>query len=199
MLGGVKTHCKQCKCTFEAKGRRGPTPKYCGDVCRKKASLKRIARRKQVPTLPRWVYAQRRWAVADGKRPVQPGRQAASTINPSTWVDYADVVGGGPYGVMLGGGLGCMDIDDCIHGGRVDAWACEFIAALDDVLAVEVSVSGRGLHVFLAHGEAPGRRVRLSGGHGYELYSRDRFIRTTEDFIKIESGGRIARTCSEEK
>ena len=44
---------------------------------------------------------------------------------------------------------------------------------------VEVSVSGRGLHVFGGLSEGPGRR-----GAGVEVYSRARFIRVTGNVFR---------------
>lgn len=156
----------------------------------------RIARRARVVALPEWVYGQRRWVAAVGKRPVCPCGRAASSTDRATWSGYEDVAQCEAYGLMLGSGLGCVDVDDCIHDGRVSPWALELLEDLEGVLAVEVSVSGTGLHAFVACDEAPGRRVSLEGGHGCEVYSRGRFIRTTEDFVDVESDGRIVRCAA---
>lgn len=81
-----------------------------------------------------------------------------------------------PHGVMLGGGLACIDLDHCLSArGKLAPWAKEIIDAVPGAV-VERSVSGRGLHIFGLLPEAPGRRRSKA-----EVYSRARFIRTTED------------------
>ncbi len=71
---------------------------------------------------------------------------------------------------MLGGGLGCYDLDHF-----TDEQARAFIATIPEpVLFVERSMSGTGIHVFIKAPEGPGRRR-----DGIERYTRARFIRTT--------------------
>lgn len=120
----------------------------------------------------------RRWARAVGKRPVTVGGRAASSIDPSTWSSFREVQGGAGdgYGVMLGDGLACWDLDDCFDGGQLRSWAREVVDGVADPLWVERSVSGRGLHVFV---EAPEGRGSVRGG--VEFYSRARFILVTGD------------------
>ncbi|KGM18154.1 hypothetical protein [Corynebacterium auriscanis] len=118
-----------------------------------------------------------RWARADKKKPITPtGRPASSTDN-STWSRYRDVQqgAGDGYGVMLGGGLGCYDLDHCIDDGVVASWAVEFIGEIpEEIVFMERSVSGTGIHVFVEADETPGyRRGKV------ERYSRGRFIRVT--------------------
>lgn len=126
--------------------------------------------------------AQARWVRADGKRPVMVSGAAASTTNPATWSTFADVQSGAGdgFGVMLGEGLGCWDLDNCLHNGSLTDWAVNALEAIEfPVLFIEVSFSGSGLHVFVEAGEQPGRVVRVSGGGTVEKYYRQRFIRTT--------------------
>ena len=83
---------------------------------------------------------------------------------------------------MLGGGLACLDLEDCFEGGRLASWAREAVESLDyPVLFVERSMSGRGLHVFHERPEGPGSRRG-----GVECYSRGRFIRTTFDEFQLK-------------
>ncbi len=119
----------------------------------------------------------RRWVRADGKRPITTSGRPASSTNPSTWSTLADArssdVGDG-FGVMLGGGLGCYDLDHV-----TDDEVAAFLARVTEpVLLVERSVSGEGAHIFIAAEEASGWRRTVAGIH-VERYSRARFIRTT--------------------
>lgn len=105
------------------------------------------------------------------------GRWASST-NPATWSNF-DEVQTGPgvgFGVMVGNGVGVYDLDGALtESGDVEPWAREVLAGIHEpVLFAEVSVSGRGVHVFVKAGERRGSRSA-----GVEFYSRDRFIRTT--------------------
>lgn len=85
---------------------------------------------------------------------------------------------------MLGEGLGCWDLDNCLQDGSLTDWAVNALETIEHrVLFMEVSCSGSGLHVFVEAGERPGRVVRVSGGGMVEKYYRQRFIRTTlEEF-----------------
>lgn len=79
---------------------------------------------------------------------------------------------GDGFGVMLGDGLGCWDLDKCIDGDVLAPWARDVLVGIEAPLFVEVSMSGTGLHVFVESPEGPGRRCG-----GVEFYSRARFIR----------------------
>lgn len=120
-----------------------------------------------------------RWTAAEGKRPVTVDGKPASSTDPQTWTTY-EQVHSKPHGVMLGGGLACIDLDRCINRrGKLAPWAKTIIAAAPGAV-VERSLSRRGLHVFGLLPEAKGIR------HGcVEIYSKARFIRTTEDIYRI--------------
>lgn len=114
----------------------------------------------------------RRWVRADRKRPIRPDGRYASSTDPDTWSTFDDVQSGAGdgFGVMLGGGLGCYDLDHI-----TDADARSFIASIPEhVLWIERSMSGSGVHVFVEASEGPGRRRG-----GVERYTRARFIRVT--------------------
>lgn len=75
---------------------------------------------------------------------------------------------------MLGGGIGCYDLDVVS-----DAQAREFVDSVPErVIFVERSMSGRGVHVFVEAAEGPGS-VRRSGPFSVERYTVARFIRVT--------------------
>lgn len=111
-----------------------------------------------------------------------PSGVPASSTDPATWSSFAAVqkgVGDG-LGVMLGGGLGCYDLDGALDEcGALKWWARTVLEGIrEPVVFSEVSVSGRGLHVFVEAPERSGSR-RSVGDGAVERYSRSRFIRTT--------------------
>lgn len=116
---------------------------------------------------------------SEGKRPLTVGGDAASSTDSRTWASFAEVkaasVGDG-FGFMLGGGIGCYDLD---HVTARDAR--DFLATVvEPVLFVERSMSGEGFHVFVEADECKGwRRGNV------ERYTRDRFIRMTGDRVSL--------------
>lgn len=161
--------CEQCGREF-THARPGRTPKFCTARCRKAASRAR-------PRLPRELTDAPRWTARDGKRPVcLDGRPASSTVV-DTWTAYENVRHV-PHGIMLGGGLGCWDLDHCLDGDTLAGWAQEVVDRIppESVVWSERSMSGDGLHVFVRSPERPGRRR-----DGVEFYSRARFIAVTGD------------------
>ena len=158
---------------------RGRTGKYCSGACRQ-AAYRRRQRDKARRGVPSWLREGVRWTRADGKRPVMPNGRAASSTDPATWARYEDVQDGAGdgYGVMLGGGLACIDLDNCFVDGELSPFA-QRIIEMNAGAYVEVSVSGNGLHIFGEFSEVSG--VRRSG---FEFYSRARFIRVTGDVFR---------------
>ena len=117
------------------------------------------------------------WVGADSKRPIQPNGRAASSTDCKTWHSFSDVQkgAGDGYGIMLGDGLGCIDLDHCLDGDKLEDWAAQILAT-EAPIYVERSVSGTGLHIFIETPETAG-----SKNGNIERYSRARFIRTTGD------------------
>lgn len=109
---------------------------------------------------------------------------SASSTNESTWAGFKAAQGGAGdgFGVMLGDGLACWDLDHCITDGKIEPWAEQILSGIENPLWVEVSVSGTGLHIFVESPEAPGSRSGL-----VEFYSRERFIRVTG--VKYDARG----------
>lgn len=167
--------CQQCNNTFEAKGARGRSPKFCGATCRKRAQRQREAKMNKFHAL-----AKGRWARCEHKRPIQIDGNPASTTNPNTWATYETVqVGHGDgYGVMLGNGLGCIDLDHCFNEYGLTQWAKDILTTTQNILFVERSLSGDGLHIFCELPERKGTSVKHDSG-AVETFSRARFIRTT--------------------
>lgn len=102
------------------------------------------------------------------------------------WVSFDEArrskVGTG-FGIVLGDGLGCIDLDRCIVDGVVADWARSWIDGYrEDAVLIEKSFSGEGVHIFLPMTEGPGRRIR-DGVQNVETYSRDRYIAVTGDVL----------------
>lgn len=81
---------------------------------------------------------------------------------------------GDGVGFMLGGGVGCIDLDHCLLPDGTLTWQAGRLLEACSATYVEVSPSGTGLHVFGLLPEGPGRRVA-----GVEVYSRARFMTVT--------------------
>lgn len=89
---------------------------------------------------------------------------------------------GNGYGFMLGGGFGCYDLDNAVHGGIVKAWARQIIAEIaEPVIYTELSKSGNGLHIFVKADEGRGYRRAVADG-SVERYTYGRFIRLGTQF-----------------
>lgn len=159
--------CEICSREVGLGGSRGRMPRFCSNSCRQKAY-----RQRSKTAFPEVMTQQRRWVRADGKRPITVQGSPASTTNPSTWARFEDVrTGAGDgYGIMLGGGLGCYDLDH-----MSDEQIAAFLTQVQEpVLFVERSVSGEGAHIFIEAAEDMGwRRGNV------ERYTRARFIRVT--------------------
>lgn len=103
----------------------------------------------------------------------------ASVSDPATWSDYSTVTSS-TVGVGVGFVLAsvdpivCVDLDDCLDGRRrLLPWVSPMLASMPSTF-VEVSPSGRGLHVW---GFGDVRKGRRSGG--VEVYGNGRYITVT--------------------
>jgi len=123
----------------------------------------------------------------EAKRPITVDGRPASSTDPRTWSTYREAArsrAGDGLGFVLGGGIACLDIDHCLdERGRPDARAREILARVPDAY-VEISPSGRGLHIWGTAPEQPGRRH-----HDYEAYSTGRYITVTGNVYRP---GRLA-------
>lgn len=151
--------------------RRGPSGTYCTGACRQKAyRLRRKAEvtevvaeaedalRGAVDPIPAELRERARWVrwtlTKDGRKlPLRADRnRAASSTDPRTWTSYAaarDSSVGTGVGFVLGDGIGCIDLDDALDAERnVISAVAEAVLQGNRGAWVEVSMSGRGLHVF---------------------------------------------------
>lgn len=116
------------------------------------------------------------------KVPLTVEGRAASSTDPATWSTYREAVrssaGAGVGFVLDGDGVVCVDLDHALdEEGQPLPWA-QRILDLAPGCWVEVSVSGRGLHVWGRGQLRAGRRLVVDGG-SVEVYPDGRFIAVT--------------------
>jgi hypothetical protein len=122
------------------------------------------------------------WRIDGGRKlPVSPhtGR-LASTTNPADWGTFEQAA-------ALGLGVGFvftaadpfffLDMDKCLQPNGWSPLAQALLAALPGA-CVEVSQSGKGLHVIGVYSQLPPHRNKDTA-HGLELYTQERFIALT--------------------
>lgn len=129
---------------------------------------------------PARLRASNRWVRHVAKRPVRPNGAAASSTNPESWSSFDEAMSGkagdGVGFVLNGDGIVCVDLDGCVSDGRLSAWA-EQIVSMFPGAAVEVSLSGRGLHIW---GTGPNlSKVFDYNGSRVEVYADKRYIAMT--------------------
>src|SRR5699024_3836922 len=167
---------------FNALAAYAPTPKFCSAACKQKAYRARRQRIEKLKTL-----APNRWTRAMKKRPIMVDGRNASSTNPATWTSWDAVKessAGDGFGVMLGDGLACIDLDHCFDdaGARLP-WASSAIESVKPVF-IERSLSGDGVHVF--HEQEPVKFRREVFGDGQvEWFSHSRFIRCPFDEFQL--------------
>lgn len=151
---------------------RGRLPSYCSTRCRVAAHRKR-----QRESIPAELRDLAHWTRRVGKRPITVTGAPASSTNSATWATFAAVQrgAGDGFGVMLGDGLACYDLDHCLTNGHLTSspQQAEVLSRVTPIY-VEVSMSGDGLHLFVSAPEGPGTKR-----DGVEFYSRARFIAVT--------------------
>lgn len=135
--------------------------------------------------MPAELVERRRWVRRDAdKVPLQPNGRRASSTQPYTWSTYqraaraADVGVGLGYVLAAGDGVVCLDLDHCLDEGRLAPWARAILERCGSTF-VEISPSGRGLHVFGRGPAVVGRKVRGADGLAVEVYSQGRYIAVT--------------------
>jgi len=116
------------------------------------------------------------------KVPYQLCRAHASSTDPATWCTYAEAQAAvGSYsgvGVMMGEGLGCVDLDPCVGDSMIMPWAREIIMTLDSYS--EFSPSGTGVHILGEDILLPGKgKKKPYEGGAVEVYDRARFLTFT--------------------
>lgn len=173
---GMSRSCTQCSGAMLTTARRDS--RFCSGACRQ-ASYRA---RKLAGSIPAELRAADRWMrfrlVPRGEKltkvPTMVNGRNASSTAAGTWTTYAEAAAssvGAGLGFALGDGIGCLDLDDAVAAdGTLSALAHDVLSANPDAW-VELSVSGRGLHIWGLMAEAPGRVLP-----GIEVYSQGRFI-----------------------
>lgn len=115
------------------------------------------------------------------KVPLRVDGSTAKSTDPRTWSTHAEAMsssaGVGPGFVLNGDGIVCIDLDHCLDGDHLAAWAAELLAVLPDTY-VEVSPSGDGLHIWGTGSLERGRKVRFRDGT-VEVYATGRYLTVT--------------------
>lgn len=138
-------------------------------------ALRRLAGAEQ------WVA----WDDVGGRKvPKSPHGGNAKSNDPSTWGSFeeaaraAEANGFTGVGIELDGGLVGIDLDGCVHDGKIDPWAQEI---MDSVASyAELSPSGTGVHV-LAYADPTrtGAIGRADHRRGIEVYNHGRYFTVT--------------------
>lgn len=154
--------------------------RFCSTRCR--VAHHRAAQTHAPRALPAELINRPRWVNHLNKRPVcsRTGRWASVT-DPSTWSTHAAASAtGAPLGFVLGDGIGCIDLDGCLDEHGIPNEAARVLLAYYEGSYVEVSPSGRGLHIW---GTAVPQRgfKRMWRGQRIEFYSQGRYITVTEN------------------
>lgn len=167
--------CEQCGSRLGA--RHAHNARFCSGRCR-------VAAYRATRQLPAELTSRDRWVRRTARKmPLSVTGKPASSTDPATWSSYeavkASTVGVGMgYVLAEGDGLVCIDLDHALdERGQALPWAARILESLPATFT-EVSVSGRGLHVFGLAPSARGRKVRR-GEVAIEMYSRGRYIAVT--------------------
>jgi putative DNA primase/helicase len=132
---------------------------------------------------PRWLV----WRMsADGKKlpfsPLVPRGPAVDSTEPANWSTYDEAVrvaresGADGVGFALGGGLGGVDLDDCVVDGELTPAARAIVAELDSY--TELSPSGTGVKIFV---KAPEYAAQKRAG--LEIYCIGRYFTVTGNHL----------------
>lgn len=149
---------------------------------------------RRIADMERWVA----WDYVGGRKVPKSTRGGNARSNdPSTWGSFgaaAKVAEDNGYpgvGIELGDGLVGIDLDDCVHDGRIDPWAKEIVDSVGSY--AEVSPSGTGVHV-LAYADPTrtGAIGRADHRRGIEVYNHGRYFTVTGR--QVGSGGLADRT-----
>lgn len=163
----------------------------CSPRCKK--ALQRARKRfpSEMTAVDRWVRyrLEPRKAGKLAKIPIQLNGRNASSTDSGTWASFkaaqASTVGDG-LGWVLGNGIGCLDLDQCLVDGVFAGWAREVVEEHKEAaLLIEVSPSGTGVHVFLPMG--PGKGSVIRDGRNIEVYPPDsgRYICVTGNRLQM--------------
>lgn len=119
---------------------------------------------------------------SERKVPLTVTGRAASSTDAATWSSYREAfasnAGAGLGFVLNGDGIVCVDLDGCLTAGGELTATAQRVLRLAGETYVEVSPSGRGLHVWGRAEVDRGRKLTVDGGP-VELYPHGRYITVT--------------------
>lgn len=171
--------CAHCDQPF-AVPNTGRPKKFCSVRCRV-ANHRRAKKAKGGLYVPDELAVADRWVRHKRKRPLTVEGRSASVTDPETWASLEDAresqVGDG-LGFVTGEGIGCVDLDGVIDAKGVLHPSARWLLAQLPETWVEVSPSGRGLHVWGLLPEGRGRVLKFEG-ISVEVYSRGRYLTVT--------------------
>lgn len=177
-----RPRCERCPAPLPVRARADA--RYCSAACKQAAYRERRAT--ETGGLPREMTAKPRWVRHSARKvPLTTHGRPASSTNPATWSDFPKAhrsrVGAGiGYVLTKGDGVVCLDLDRVIReDGSLVEWAEQLLRQVPDTY-IEVSRSGRGLHVFGKGSlQGRGRRWMYADGTGLEVYADGRYIAMT--------------------
>lgn len=172
---------KACaRCGRRIGGSRRADARFCSTRCRVAAHRERHREQGTSP-IPAALRQADRWVNHDDrKRPLNPATgRLASVRDPGTWGTWQVATArDSRVGFVLGEGIGCIDLDHCLddhgHPNRAATELIDFYAGS----YVEISPSGRGLHIWGTSPERPGFK-RTWKDQPVEFYSQGRYITVT--------------------
>lgn len=164
--------CEVCQESL-TKPARGRVPRFCGTRCRV------AAHRKETKFyVPNDLREEPRWILHKDKRPLALGNYWLSINDSSKWASFTDAKnsehGDGIGFVLNGDGIVCIDLDDCVEDGVISEEAQKLIDSLPRTF-VELSPSGRGLHIWGFGEVSVGRRFERNGLK-IEVYGEGRYL-----------------------
>lgn len=129
------------------------------------------------------------WRYENGKKPpYQISGQPADVSSPETFAPFSEVTPLLPaydgMGVLIRGGIGCIDLDHCIQGGKLSGTARQVLDMFQSY--TEKSPRGEGIHIFFL---LPSRfqfdadkYLNKNTGAGLEIYTSGRYMTCTGIF-----------------
>lgn len=124
----------------------------------------------------------RRWVrYSNTKIPLTIWDEYAKVNEAKTWAYYEHAVeskaGVGLGFVFNGDGIIGIDLDDAFDNGQLKPWAKEIVDLFADTY-IELSPSGKGVHIIAKATVFAGRRFALGNG-GVEIYATGRYFTMT--------------------
>ena len=129
------------------------------------------------------------WRYENGRKPpYQISGQPADVSKPETFRAFSEVTPLLPdyagLGVLIRGGIGCIDLDHCIQGGKLSGTAQKVLTMVQSY--TEKSPRGEGIHIFFL---LPSRfrfnadkYLNKNTGLGLEIYTSGRYMTCTGIF-----------------